>query len=188
MKKLVVLLMAMLVASSAFAIVDPDDNMMGLYFDMEADMPVIEAAPYTSHNLYLVMTNMTADTIWGFECAVRHEGTSNIGQFVIANATAIDVGTAGTPNHIVGFGTPTMVTPVTLLATMSVFYMGAVDEFFLTGSTPSTISEEFPVVLLADSGVLSVGMSAAEGPCAAIGSEVVATENVSFDGIKSLYR
>ena len=37
MKKLVLMLMAsLLVASSAFAVVDPDPNMLGIYFDESA--------------------------------------------------------------------------------------------------------------------------------------------------------
>ena len=51
MKKLVVLLLASLVATSAFAVIDPDPNMMGVYFDRNADQncstvrPVFRSSP-----------------------------------------------------------------------------------------------------------------------------------------------
>jgi len=192
MKKLVVLLMAMLVATSAFAIVDPDDNMMGFYFDLEADNPCVDGiAPYSQVPMHLVMTNMTADALYGFEAGYTMEGNGMVLATVFANPSVIDVGSAG--NHIVGFGAPSMTAPVTLLATLTVMYMdttmGPLD-FMLHGTTPSSINPEFPVVLLADGELLSVGLSAAVGAVSEIngGCTVVATDNVSFDSVKSLYR
>lgn len=192
MKKLVVLLMAMLVAASAFAIVDPDPNMMGFYFDMDADLPCVDGvAPYAQVPMYLVMTNLTADALYGFEVGYDLVGTGMVLATAFANPSVIDVGQPG--NHIVGFGSPTMTAPVTLLATLTVMYMdtamGPLD-FMMHGTTPSSINPEFPVVLLADGELLSVGLSAAVGAVSEIngGCTVVATDNVSFDGIKSLYR
>ena len=192
MKKLVVLLMAMLVATSAVAIVDPDDNMMGFYFDMEADMPCAEGvAPYAQLPMYLVMTNMTDDALYGFEAGYDIVGNAMVLATVFANPGIIDVGGPG--NHIVGYGSPSMTAPVTLLATLNVMYMDTMMgpvEFFLHGTEPSTFDSRFPTILLANSVAMGVGMSAADGPTAQInaGCSVVATENVSFDGIKSLYR
>ena len=193
MKKLVVLLMAMLVATSAFAIVDPDDNMMGFYFDLEAENPCIAGvAPYAQVPMYLVMTNMTADALYGFEVGYDVIGEGMILSTVFANPSVIDVGAPG--NHIVGFGAPTATAPVTLLATLTVMYMDTAMEgvhFLMHGTIPSSIDPDYPVVLLADGVLLSVGLSAADGAVAQInGVEcmVVATEEVSFDGIKSLYR
>ena len=37
MKKLVVLLLASLIATSAFAVIDPDPDMIGIYFDTNAE-------------------------------------------------------------------------------------------------------------------------------------------------------
>jgi hypothetical protein len=194
MKKLVVLLMAMLIATSAFAIVDPDDNMMGIYFDLEADNPCIDgAAPYSTHEIYLVLTNMVADAVYGFEAGYTIEGAGMVLSTAFANPTPIDVGSAG--NHIVGFGSPTMAgaNGVTLLATLTVMYMDTAMgplNFDLHGTIPSSIDPMYPVILLEGGVLLSVGLSAAEGPAAQFngGCEVVATDNVSFDGIKSLYR
>lgn len=44
MKKLVVLLLVSLMATSAFAVVDPDPDMIGVYFDATADNNCTTAA------------------------------------------------------------------------------------------------------------------------------------------------
>ncbi len=193
MKKLIVLLMAMLIATSAFAIVDPDDNMMGFYFDTEADFPCVSGvAPYATVDMYLVMTNMTSDELYGFEVGYTIEGDAMVLSTNFDNPSVIDVGEAG--NHIVGFGAPTVTAPVTFLATLSVMYMnagGAPVGFTMHGTIPSSIDPAYPVILLAGGELLSVGLSAETGYGAEInGAEcsVVATDNVSFDSVKSLYR
>lgn len=193
MKKLVVLLMAMLIATSAFAIVDPDDNMMGFYFDTEADNPCVSGvAPFTTVDMYLVMTNMTADALYGFEVGYTVEGSAMVLSTTFDNPSVIDVGEAG--NHIVGFGSPTIVAPVTFLATLNVMNMDADSNpigFTMHGTIPSSIDPAYPVILLAGGELLSVGLSAESGYGAEINGTdcgVVATDNVSFDSVKSLYR
>ncbi len=192
MKRMLFLFMAMLIATSAFAIVDPDDDMMGFYFDLEGYYPCIDGvAAYSTHNLFLILTRPTADEIFGFEAGYTIEGEGMVLSVEFSVDNFINVGT--NDNMIVGFGEPLPTTPVTLLASLSVMYMdttmGPLD-FFLHGSEPSSMDPLYPVVLL-DGGVLqSMGLSAAEGPTAQFngGCIVVATDNVSFDSIKSLYR
>ena len=192
MKRMLFLLMAMLIAASAFAIVDPDDDMMGFYFDLEADYPCIEdAAPYSTHDLFLIVTRPTFDEILGFEAGFTIEGEGMVLSVEFSVENFINVGT--NDNMIVGFGEPLPTTPATLLATLSVMYMDTTMGplfFYLHGSEPSSMDPLYPVVLL-DGGVLqSMGISAAVGPTAQVngGCLVVATDNVSFDSIKSLYR
>ncbi len=192
MKKLVVLFMAMMIATSAFAIVDPDDNMMGFYFDTEADNPCATVPAFTTVPMYLVMTNMTSDALYGFEVGYTIEGNAMVLSTEFDNPSIIDVGQPG--NHIVGFGSPTMTAPVTFLATLSVMNMDAAlgtIGFTMHGTNPSSMDPAYPVILLAGGELLSVGLSAENGYGAEInGAEcgVVATDDVSFDGIKSLYR
>ncbi|MCP4290808.1 MAG: hypothetical protein GY780_03115 [bacterium] len=192
MKKLIVLLMVMVMATSAFAIIDPDDDMMGLYFDMEADNPeVMGALPYSTNVMYLVITNPSFDALYGFEAGYTMEGPGQVLSTVFANPQALNVGTAD--NMIVGFGSPTATAPVTLLATISVLYMSSTNEavaFTLHGTNPSSVDPMYPVVLLANGIESGYGLSAADGPAAGINlvESVVATDEVTFDGIKSLYR
>lgn len=192
MKKLVVLLMAVLVATSAFAIEDLDVNSAGLYFDMNADTYCVEgAAPYSQHIMYMVFTNLDRDMLHGFEFGYDIVGSGMVLSTVFANPQALDVGGAG--NHIVGFGSPTTIEPVTLLATMTVLYTdttGAPFALIAHGSNPSSADAAYPVALFANAEIINTGMSTVEGPSIQINGacDVVATENVSFDSIKSLYR
>ncbi len=189
MKKLVVLFMAMLIATSAFAIVDPDDNMMGFYFDLEADTYCAEGIdPFQTTLMYLVVTNCTYDAIFGFEAGYEHTGGQHniLGTEYVAEG--LNVGDDF--NMIYGFAAPVPTAPVTLLATVSVFNMNTDPIFFdLHGSSPSSTGGVLPVIQFNATEVVEIGLSAADGLVAMInGCDVVATENVSFDGIKSLYR
>ncbi len=192
MKKLIVLLMVMVMATSAFAVVDQDDNSMGFYFDTEADLPCIDGvAPYAQSTMYLVLTNPTFDTLLGFEAGYSFEGPATIISAAFMNPEAINFGQPN--NMIVGFGGPTTTSPVTTLVTYSVMYMSTTGEpvtFSLFGSEPSSIDPAYPVVLMADSELMQTGLSTIDGVTAQInaGCTVVATEALSFDSIKSLYR
>ncbi len=192
MKKLIVLLMVIFVATSAFAIVDEDPNSMGFYFDTEADVPCVEGATaYSSHTMFLVMTNPDFDNLFGFEAGYDIVGEANVLGLAFTNPQALNVGTPS--NMIVGFGSPTVTSPITTVAVLEVLYMSTTGdplEFYLHGTTPSSIDPAYPVFLLADGVLLQGGMSVVDGPTAQIngGCTVVATESMSFDNVKSLYR
>jgi len=192
MKKLVVLLMAMIVATSAFAIVDEDTNSMGFYFDTEADQPCAEnVAPYATTMMFLVVTNPDFDNLYGFEAGYTMTGPGQVLSTEFLNPQALNVGQAD--NMIVGFGTPTETSPVTTVAAISVLYMSTTNEpltFVLHGTEPSSIDPAYPVFLLADGQLITGGLSTVEGNSSEInnGCLVVATEEMSFDSVKSLYR
>lgn len=193
MKKLVVLLMVIFVATSAFAIVDEDPNSMGFYFDTEADETCVEGATaYSTHNMFLVLTNPDFDNLFGFEAGFDVVGEANILSLAFTNPQALNVGQ--TDNMIVGFGSPSVTSPITTVAVLEVLYMSTAGdplEFFMHGSTPSSIDPAYPVFLLADGVLIQGGMSVVAGdPSAQInaGCTVVATESMSFDNVKSLYR
>ncbi len=192
MKKLVVLLMAMLVATSAFAILDEDTNSMGFYFDTEADMPCVDGADaYSNHTMFLVLTNPDFDELYGFEAGYDLVGDAQVLSTTFTNPQALNVGQAD--NMIVGFGTPTVTSPITTVAAIAVLYMsteGAPVEFTLHGTTPSSMDPAYPVFLLVDGVLIAGGLSTVDGPSAQIngGCTVVATEEMSFDSVKSLYR
>ena len=60
MKKLVVLLLVSLMAASAFAVTDPDPNMIGVYFDTDANDNCMIVGPSTPFNAYVILTNTDA--------------------------------------------------------------------------------------------------------------------------------
>jgi hypothetical protein len=193
MKKLLVLILAMAIAGSAFAVVDPDANSVGFYSDMTADtVTIMEAAPYSTHNVYAILTMPAFDELYGFELGYDTVGSAIVLSSTFANPQALDVGGPG--NHIVGFGAPTACTEATLLMTLSVLYtdtaMGPVT-MTLTGTEPSSINPLLPTLLLAngelitggdstDIGNVNFGINGVE--------EIVATEPATFDSVKSLYR
>ncbi len=193
MKKMIILLLSLFVASSALAVVDEDPNMLGIYFDLSADTPCIEGvAPYDQMPGYVILTNPTPESIGGYEFGYLVEGNAII-LGVVMEGTALDVGGAG--NHIVGLGEPLMTSETTLLATMTVLYTDTTMApvlFTLSGTQPSSIDPMLPTILYGDGVLMTLGTSSLPGtPCALINGicdDVVTTENTTFDSFKSLYR
>ena len=184
----------MLLASSSFAIIDPDYNMMGIYFDELADFPCLDGAtPYSTHTLYLTITNPDFNLLLAWEAGYDVLGSGLVLSTVLPPQNLpLDFGD-GPGNHIVGFGEPMIMGPVNIIATISVLYTAteytSVD-FILHGSNPGSLPGDLPVVLLPNDVLMTLGLSAADGLVAQIngGCMVVATENVNFGTIKSLYR
>jgi len=100
MKKVLILPMAMMVATSASAIIDPTPNLMGFYFDDDANYPCIEnVAPYEQVAMHLVISSLTSDALYGFEDGYNMDGQGMVLAMEFANPSIIDVGGPG--NHIV---------------------------------------------------------------------------------------
>ncbi len=197
MKKLVVLLMAMLVAASASAIVDPDTNMMGIYFDQDtADEVCLEGVQpsYTAMNAYLLLVNPDFESIKGFECSVHIEGPI-FPQEVVLPEGSLRVGEGD--SYSVGFATPSPALPVHLLATFpfAVTATTPAITFDIGPSVPSSNTLGLPMVIAINGSeppvLVTTGFTTIDGGYVAAingGCGVVATESLSFDGIKSLYR
>ena len=195
MKKLVLMLMAsLLVASSAFAVVDPDPNMLGIYFDETADTNCMnDVGPYAQVPTYVILTNPSFDYLYGFEMGYMVDGNATILSSVFANPQALNVGEGA--NFIVGFGAPTPCTEATLLVTMNVMNMNVEPtpiKFNLSASNPSSNDLGLPTLLLADGALMPVGYSTVDGSNVAVINgvceDVVATDASTFDAIKSMYR
>ncbi len=195
MKKVVALLMfSLLIASSAFAVVDDGENSMSFYFDLNADVYEMASAPYVTSFAYIILANPEAGAIFGYEF-----GFEVIGNFlpagVLMNGTGpIDVGGVE-GNHIVGLGAPMATSPATLLATYTFIPLDAAPiSFKLKGAVPNSTGGILPNILLADSIVFECGLGAGltdglPNICAYFnGDGVVATDEASWDSVKSLYR
>ncbi len=62
MKTLLLILLALFVATTTFAVVDPAPNSMGLYFEENADVYCVDGVDYLEHvTIYLILTSPTAD-------------------------------------------------------------------------------------------------------------------------------
>ncbi len=192
MKKLFIILSFLLIASSSSAVVEPGDNMMGFYFDQDADVySIYNVPPFSSVTMYLTLVNPTFEFLYGFEVGFHMDGTALFTSMIYTNPQVIDVGIIG--NNIVGFGEPTSMTQANILATLTVLYMDddgcdPVD-FYMHGTTPSSINPDFPTLLLENEELMIAGVSRSDGPSSTIyGDCTVPTTGSTLGGIKSLYR
>lgn len=189
MKKLVALLLASLVASTAFAGLDPDPDMMGLYFDTNGDV-VCTAAAFLAHvPAYILYTNPTIPSTRGFECAInKTAGNSSLTWSFPLPSTNVGVGSS----IIVGYSVPMPTTAATLMATCDIFFLDFTPvDFFIGPSVPSSNSMGLPMVMLEDFSLKTVGTSVLDGPCAQINAPVclpVANEDATFGEVKALFR
>jgi hypothetical protein len=199
MKKLLVLVLTMVMASSALAVVDSDANMIGLYFDTTADSPCVTANPYQAVPMYAILTNPSFDLLYGFEFGYTYEGNIFITAktYVYPEGQFVDVGGSFT-NFLCGYTVPYATTEATMLVTLNVVYADvtmAPVTFHMTHANPSSdVTPEdgiLPMVLLAGGELMNVGYSTEGGLVAAQINGTcapVATESMSFDSVKSLYR
>jgi hypothetical protein len=152
MKKLLVLAL-MLVAANAFAVVDPDPNGIGIYFDQTADNNCLLSAPqYSTVTAYLCVTNLTTNGISGWEASIRtNPATLPAGLTVTLFHGALNV--LAPPLYNVGIPAVGGVAgnPV-VLASFSTFYLGGPIEYAVGPCTPSSF------------GGLSAGFAAGDDP------------------------
>lgn len=196
MKKSVMLLVAMLIATSAFAVIDPDNDMLGMYFDTTADIVCSTAAPIQHKTAYLMLTNPTLDVIRGFECKLSYVAGDNNTSITPTLATpGTDVGNKTAPNFnfIAGFGNPLVTSPATILATLDIFYLnfsGSPMDFFIGPANPSSSDLGLPMVLRSDFSQMDVGTSTEGGIAAQLNGAcgVVDNEDASFGAVKALFR
>lgn len=194
MKKMLVLILSLMIASSAMAVVDTDNDMLGIYFDMAADSNCLTGlAPYAQAPAYVIMTNPTNDLIGGFEFGYDIVGNALVLETVFTSPQALDVGGPG--NHIVGLGSPMATSEATVLATLTVLNTdtaGAPVFFALHGSNPSSIDPALPTVLYGQGQLMTLGTSTLPGTYNAVINgecgDVVDTDATSLDSFKSLYR
>jgi hypothetical protein len=204
MKKLVVLLLASLVASSAFAVVDPDPNSCGIYFDVTAENNCATATPSVPFWSYLILTNTTAPAISAYEVGYVNVVPAGSESLVfrlaslIANGgvSGIDLGDSSNTlegDHIVGLAAPIVAGPAVVLHAWQYMLLGPFSmEMFIGSASPSSIPGPFPVILNADTSTLfqtALSTGSPDLPVATVNTEcVVGTEDVSFGSVKSLFR
>lgn len=210
MKKLVVLLLVSLMASSAFADFDPDPNGIGVYFDVEALDNCLVVGPSVQFNAYLILTNTTAPSVSAYEVGYTNmvpAGEEN-SLFRLASLIAngvvsgLDLGDSSdilAGDHIVGLAAPLVASNATILHTWTFMLTSPTItmEMYISEASQSSIDGIYPVVLNADDSTLfqayhSTGLDE-EGnanPVATVNIDdcVVGVEEVSFGSVKSLFR
>ena len=190
MKKLVVLLLVSLMASVAFAGLDPDTDSFGVYFDMAGNSNSASAALFTPFPVYLLLMN-PAGTTDGFECTVTPAGAPYFILGTTLPTGALDVDAAAN-GYAVGAATPFVNNGgVMLLCTWTFMVQAATPlEFTISQATAPSMPGGLPVVT--GNGVLrrcGVASGSTSLPCARVnGAAPVAAEVSSFGNVKSLFR
>lgn len=196
MKKLVVLMLAMLVAGSAMAQpIDPDPNMLGLYLDEAATM-ISGPAPVAPFNIYVVLTNPTVPEVKGVEFGWDVvSGVLYLNGAVTFPVDAVNLGATDSVSGEVaaGYSAAMPTSTATVMATIPCFHFGGACDIVLRNNSvsPSGSNPLMPCILDGAGDVMMVGLSADVGNVAlAIGTstQVVATEEATLDQVKSLYR
>ena len=198
MKKLVVLigLVSLVFSSGAMAQIDPDDDMLGIYFDVNATIFCTEALVGAPFPAYLCLTNPTyvgadGEAVSGWECNVE----VTPGVFILAwNLTAGAVNVSLPPDFIVGLATPLPWSPVIVLMDMQVgVFVPGVIEFTLHPAEVSSFDPPSPGYAAGDNPglLIPLGYSAGgEFVCAVINGECppLGIEESTWGGIKAIYK
>ncbi len=199
MKKLVILLLVSLMATSAFATIDPDPDMLGVYFDLDAEDNCLEGVgPFVQFGAYVVITNPSAPEVHGLEFGYTIN-TSDPSVFRLLNALppgAVDLGDSSdwaTGDYVVGLATPLLSsTAVVFVEWQFLLQVAEISmEFYLGPSVVESIADGLPAYEIGGS-ILPLGLSTGgvEYAVATVntGICVVANEVESFGSVKSLFR
>lgn len=197
MKKLVVLMGLLILASGAMAQpIDPDPDMVGVYFDTDATV-YCNAAPalYTPLNVYLCFTNITATSgISGWEAHVDITPPPAIPVTFTLPAGALNVSSA--PDFVVGLSAPMDWMPAIPVLTMTITPLAALEtQFWLSGAEVGSFGGLPGYAAGDDPGDLrSCGYSGGPtGFCAVMfrdcaDSGVLPSEEETWGSVKSMFR
>lgn len=203
MKILLVLMLSCFMAVPAFSVIDPDPDMLGIYFDVNADSNCLTVGT-TPFFAYLILTNSTAPAINAYEFGFLNcvcTGTETT-FFMLASNLAhnlvegIDVGshTKIEGDYIVGLAEALIVTEAVILHSWEYLCTSIQPvHMFLGPSSKPSLPGGLPVVQNAEGSILmTVGLSTGgpDIPVATVNSEdcPVATEHATWGGVKALYR
>lgn len=198
MKKLVVLLLVSLMASSAFAVIDPDTDMLGVYFDMTADMNSMDAVANVPIFAYVTITNPSAAEVHGIEFGYQLVSSAGPGlMFRLANTLpsgAVDLGTSTDltlGDYVVGLASPLPASEAVQFVTWQfLLLVPQTVEIYLGPSTIQSIDDGLPAYEIGGA-IQSLGLATGgvDTPVARInGLGPVAVEDASFGSVKSLFR
>lgn len=189
MKKLVALLLVSMMASVAFAGLDPDTDSFGVYFD-QAGMSNCATIPmFTPTPVYLLLMNPASATN-GFECTINIVGPHLLGGTALGGIGPVNVG-SGNAFAVGCAGNYPVVGGASVLVTWTFLVAGAGEiQFFVTQAASPSLPGGLPV--LTGDGVLRRGGVASGDvalPVAAINGGCPVSEEVSsFGHVKSLFR
>lgn len=194
MKKLALALCIVMVSVAGSALALQWEDNMGLYFDEAGSQYCGPLAPgYHVGAAHLVLTNLTTDNgVGGWEAKITEGGAVQLGAFAL-RGDAINVGTRA-DEYIVGLGSPLFGDAI-VLADFDLYVTAEEPGFlYIDGVYFHSLDNRVPAYLDgADSDVIIEARQSTGGaadPVMLINFEPcgVATEEASWDAVKSLYR
>ena len=193
-----------LFAFSASGVLDPTPNILGVYFDQNADVRCINSPASVPFFTYLILTNPTPAAVNAYECGLEFRVPEGMeGLFFqlssnIANGEVegIDVGVndALGGDYIVGLAEPVPTRPATILHSWQHMLLAVFPvEIYLGASSAPSIPGEYPVIQDADGSILfQAGLLLWPGyPVGGVNDASLCpfpVEARSFGSLKSLYR
>lgn len=199
MKTVLSLALLLLIASFAAAVTDPSPDVMGVYFDQNAQNVELYQTPFVQFRVYVILTNPTEPLINGFEFGYDHWARPEDRNLVIRLATNFPPGLIFIDPPLDPFeGSYSIALPSPLLATEAVVLLSwdymliaeyVVVHFNLTEATPSSLGNGLPAYWSIN-GVVPTGFAQT---CFGTGARVnefcpLPVETYSFGRVKSLYR
>ncbi len=192
MKLMTIAALAMLMATSALAFLDPTPDTIGIYLDTGAEEVCVDGLVDggTNFTFYMIITNPSFDTMEGFLAGYSFDGIAGVNSAVLAQADATENGYLG--DHIVNYSSPVPTSDNTLLMTLSATFHD-----YEYGSARLKLhgiqfADKNGIVPGAMTGgdIVDLHLTYEDGTTIRINEDCgsVATDRLSFDGIKSLYR
>jgi len=197
MKILAIALMTVALPAVCLAVVDPDPDLMGIYFDTRADNDCLQVEAGTPFPAYVILTNPTFAGVDAFEFGYENEfDSSHLGSLVLMGATlppqSIDVGSGDATggDHIVGLASP--VPPATALVLLTWQYM-MLEKFpvamYLGPTSTPSLPEGLPVVGLGgDLFAVDILSHNVNLPVAAVNGACGQIDEVQWGTLKSTFR
>ncbi|MCB1183121.1 hypothetical protein KDM41_06795 [bacterium] len=195
---LLIAAVGLLLAGPAVAVIDPAPDVVGVYFDPNADTREVFVAPNVPFHVYVILTNPTHPEIWGFELGYELTPSGPAGTLFrlgrILPPDSINLGIdddilAG--SYVVGMAAPLPGAQAVVLVQWQFMLLTNMAVYFQLGpSEVQSIPDGLPAY---EAGGVIVPMGLSFG-CWTPGSGSVneecglATEESTFGAVKALYR
>jgi hypothetical protein len=193
MKSLMILMAAalLLTGSNVSAQVDPSDNGIGIYFDLEASVNGITVLPLEEFSAHLLLTRPTAESgVVGWECRLRIEGQAEIIGWSL-QGNAINPGIF--PDFAVGIYPALPWAAVIWLAELQMMVLDTQPVYLFLGPvTNATVEGQMVYIAPENIGTYIPMIWSTGGPGYPVASindgRPVAAVAASWGGVKTMYR
>jgi len=148
------ILLLLLLVSSRFAVAatEPNEDFVGVYFDIEAKISEYTVVSNEPFDVYVILTNPSRSLIWGFEFGYKIFIEGDSGAFVrlasLLSPDAIDIGTSTDPlqgEYLVGLASPMPSSSAVTLVTWQLLLKNKTEmSILLSGIGTSPSSDDGP--------------------------------------------